>query len=101
MSTKDKLKAAEIFLNAALYIRNYGWQETGMSSHGKPRCSMGALASAHQTEEWDPEIADLMYKTLYDQLDGINLTEFNARAQSGEDVATLFEQTAKIIKGVN
>lgn len=91
-------KAARIFLNAAQYIRKYGWQEKGMGYHGKPRCSMGALASAHPDFIWNADISSLMHQTLYDRLGGITLTEFNARATGGEDVAVLFEETARFLK---
>ncbi len=86
--------AASIFEGAAAYIRTYGWQVTGMSWHGRPRCSMGALASAHQDRIWDEELAELMYRQLYDELDGASLTEFNYRHRDGEKVAQLFEKTA-------
>ena len=91
-STRDR--AAHIFLNAASYIRNYGWQVEGMSEYGKPRCSMGALESAYPKEVWESNLASLMYKTLYKQLNGISLTEFNHRVSSGLEVAKLFERTA-------
>jgi hypothetical protein len=91
--TTGKL-AANIFQDAAIYIRTYGWQVSGMSEHGKPRCSMGALASAYPVDHWDVELAELMYKTLYEELGGIGLTEFNYHHKDGEKVAQLFERVA-------
>lgn len=88
-------QAAHIFLKAAEYIETYGWQVSGMGTHGKPRCSMGALASAHADTEWDPALARLMYTSLTNELNGIGLTEFNRRANSGADVARLFRTTAQ------
>jgi len=93
--------AANIFLKAAGYIRKYGWQKSGMSVHGKPRCSMGALASAYQKEKWDDDLAYLMYKSLYDELDGISLTQFNEQVRSVLEVALLFERVASKLKAVN
>ena len=86
--------AADIFRKAATYIRTYGWQVSGMSEHGKPRCSMGALASVGPVGEWDEGLAELMYRELYDELGGIGLTEFNHRYKNGEMVAQLFERVA-------
>lgn len=88
------LQAADIFKKAADYIRYYGWQVTGMGYYGGPRCSMGALASAHPDEVWDGDLSDLMYQMLYGELDGIGLTEFNYKHKDGERVAQLFEQVA-------
>jgi hypothetical protein len=87
-------KAANIFLNAANYIRKHGWQVSGMSKDGLPRCSMGALASASTEQKWDSKLSDLMYKTLYDELNGLSLTQFNYKHKNGEKVAQLFERTA-------
>jgi hypothetical protein len=89
-----RAKAAEIFLSAASYIKSYGWQTEGMSENGKPRCSMGALASAYPKEKWESNISSIMYETLYKELNGISLTEFNHRVNSGIEVSKLFEQTA-------
>jgi hypothetical protein len=89
-----RAKAAQIFLKAASYIRNYGWQVEGMSEDGKPRCSMGALESAYQKEVWENDLSSLMYKSLYRQLNGISLTEFNHSMNDGVEVAKLFERTA-------
>lgn len=89
------LQGAEIFLKAASYIRTYGWQVSGMGVHGAPRCSMGALESACPQEKWDNDMATLMYAELYDELDGVNLTQFNEITQDGEQVAQLFERVAK------
>lgn len=88
------LQAVTVFTGAAAYIRKYGWQRSGMSTHGKPRCSMGALASSYQHPVWNPELSLLMYDVLYRSLGGITLTQFNAQAKSGEDVALLFEKVA-------
>jgi hypothetical protein len=100
MSERElKNKAAHIFNDAAGYIRKYGWQVRGMGTYGKPRCSMGALASANREEQWDKSLADLMYKTLYKQLNGLSLTQFNYKYKNGEKVALLFEQTAATLTG--
>ena len=88
-------QSAIIFKDAASYIRKYGWQVSGMSRHGLPRCSMGALASAHRAKQWDPAVARLMYGSLYDELDGLTLTEFNHLHKNGEAVAQLFEAVAE------
>jgi hypothetical protein len=88
------LRAADIFIKAASYIRRYGWQVTGMSQHGKPRCSMGALASACSDKVWDKHLSQVMYQVLYDELGGIGLTEFNYKHHDGEKVAQLFERVA-------
>jgi hypothetical protein len=90
-----EVQAADIFLKAADYIRNYGWQKEGMSENGKPRCSMGALASAYPIRKWDDPLSSLMYKALYDELDGMSLTQFNYRYRNGEKVAQLYEKVAK------
>lgn len=87
-------QASGIFGKAASYIRNYGWQVSGMGQHGKPRCSMGALASAHSDKIWDKNLSSLMYRELYKELDGLSLTEFNWKHNNGEKVAQLFEQVA-------
>ena len=89
--------AAEIFQRAASYIRTYGWQVSGMSEDGKPRCSMGALESASPTVKWDEQLSSLMYNTLYHELGGETLTEFNHRVQNGESVAKLFEHVAHVL----
>jgi len=91
--TGIKAQAAQIFLNAAAYIRIYGWQKTGMGLYGQPRCSMGALASA-QGGKWDQDVSSLMYSKLHEELDGISLTQFNYRYNDGEKVARLFESVA-------
>lgn len=87
-------QAAVIFRRAAAYIRRYGWQEKGMGLHGQPRCSMGALASAHHTSKWNDHLSALMYSALKTELHGLSLTQFNHRTGSGEAVARLFERTA-------
>jgi hypothetical protein len=81
-------------LNTAEYIRKYGWQVSGMSANGKPWCSMGALKSAYSKPRWDKELAVLMYNTLYEELNGLSLTQFNYKHKNGEKVAKLYEQTA-------
>lgn len=92
---KLKAKAADIFLNAAQYIKKYGWQVSGMGEYAQPRCSMGALASAYPKKRWEPELAKLMYSQLYEQLNGISLTEFNYKYQDPSKVIALFTKTAK------
>lgn len=88
-------EAAAIFLKAADYIRRYGWQEKGMSRHGLPRCSMGALESACANSKLDKDVAELMYDTLYEELDGLTLTEFNRQAIDGRrEVPLLFDRVA-------
>jgi hypothetical protein len=87
-------QAANIFTNAAVYIRRYGWQKTGMGLYGQPRCSMGALASAYRKQKWDRELATLMYRELYKELDGISLTQFNYQHNDSEKVVHLFESIA-------
>jgi hypothetical protein len=87
-------QAAEIFKRAADYIRRFGWQKEGMGRPGRPRCSMGALDSAYPAVEWDKRLAKLMYESLYAELDGLSLTQFNFMYQSGEKVARLYERTA-------
>lgn len=89
-----RAKAATIFRRAAAYIRKYGWQVDGISEDGKPRCSMGALASAYPKETWEKDLSSLMYKSLKSELHGITLTEFNHKANNGTAVAKLFERTA-------
>lgn len=96
--SKIEAQAASIFLRAAAYIRTYGWQKEGMSKHGKPRCSMGALASAYAQKTWDKNLADLMYKALYEELAGISLTQFNHKYKSGDKVAQLYEQVAEKLR---
>lgn len=89
-----RFKAARIFLKAAEYIRQYGWQKEGMGVDGKPRCSMGALASAYPRTKWDKSLASLMYKALNKELKGLNLTDFNHKFNDGNKAAQLFEQVA-------
>lgn len=89
-----RTQAAATFRKAAAYIRRHGWQEKGMSLHGQPRCSMGALASAHPEPAWDSQMAGLMYDTLKEELRGLSLTQFNHRVRSGEPVARLYERVA-------
>lgn len=55
---------------------------------------MGALASAHQEIAWNEDLAYIMYDSLYEELNGISLTTFNARSNSGEKVAHLYEKVA-------
>jgi hypothetical protein len=92
MNTNDL--AVDIFLKAAAYIREYGWQRSGMSTDGQPRCSMGALESAYPKENWDEKLSRMMYRTLYDELNGLSLTQFNYKYNDGEKVAKLYERTA-------
>ena len=96
MHTQPTTKqAASIFLKAAAYIRQYGWQKEGMGEHGAPRCSMGAIESAGPPRaEWSSDLADLMYRILNRELDGMSLTSFNSQYQSGEKVAQLYERAA-------
>jgi hypothetical protein len=89
-----KHKAAQIFINAAQYIRKSGWQVSGMGENGKPRCSMGALASANPDRKWDKNLAELMYESLYMELNGLSLTQFNYKYNNREKVARLYERTA-------
>lgn len=95
---KISAQAANIFTKAAKYIRTYGWQETGMSMHGQPRCSMGALESAYPAKKWNGKMAKLMYEALYEELKGVSLTEFNHQSSNGLEVAKLFESTAQSIR---
>jgi hypothetical protein len=88
------LQAVTIFKKAALYIRTYGWQVTGMGTYGLPRCSMGALASAHETKKWNINLSKLMYRKLYEELNGLTLTEFNYKHSNGDSVAVLYECVA-------
>lgn len=88
-------QAAAIFLKAATYIRQYGWQEEGMGEYGQPRCSMGALDSACPRGEWDNDTAELMHQALYDELKGQSLTSFNHKFCNGEKVAELYERVAQ------
>lgn len=90
-----QVQAASIFFKAADYIRSYGWQEEGMNEHGKPRCSMGALDSAYPRISWNADLASLMYTALYNELDGLSLTQYNHKYQSGEKVAQLYEKVAE------
>jgi len=92
------LQAAALFQKAATYIRANGWQITGMSEHGKPRWSMGALASAHPVEIWDEDLSVLMYQMLYEELGGMGLTEFNYMHRDGEKVAQLFERVGRRLR---
>lgn len=87
-------QAAFIFRRAAGYIRNYGWQVSGMSVDGLPRCSMGALASAHKVSVWNKALAKHMYHSLYQELNGLTLTEFNYKHNDGEIVAELFDRAS-------
>jgi hypothetical protein len=92
-----RVKAATIFRKAAAYIRKYGWQKEGMSEDGKPRCSMGALASAYPKDTWEKDLSSLMYESLNSELHGISLTEYNHKVRNGRAVAKLFERTASTI----
>lgn len=95
MSREETIsQAAKTFLKAASYIRQYGWQKTGMSVHGQPRCSMGALESANPKARWDRKLSSLMYNSLYQELNGMTLTQFNYRYNNGEKVAQLYDRVA-------
>jgi hypothetical protein len=91
-------QAAELFLKAAAYIRQYGWQEEGMGEYGQPRCSMGALDSACPRGEWQPEVAEVMFEELNHELHGMSLTQYNHKFHDGEKVAQLYEQAAQDLK---
>jgi hypothetical protein len=86
--------AANIFIKAACYIRDHGWQIEGMSIDGQPRCSMGALDSAHTKSGWNQKPSQLMYSSLYKELQGTSLTQFNHTHKDGEKVAQLYERVA-------
>jgi hypothetical protein len=94
IESKVNQQASGIFQEAAAYIRKFGWQKEGMGAHGLPRCSMGALDSAYPKVEWNKTLAGLMYESLYKELNGLSLTQFNSKFQSGEKVARLYEQVA-------
>ena len=87
-------QGAAIFRRAAAYIRSHGWQKEGMGHDGQTRCSMGALASAYPKKRWDKDLARAMYQSLYDELNGQTLTQFNYKYHDGEKVAQLFERVA-------
>ncbi len=97
MNNKVRKKAAENFLEAAGYIRSYGWQVKGMGEYGQPRCSMGALNSVWPKENTEG-LAKTMYQALYKELNGLSLTEFNYKYKKGEKVSSLFEQTARSLR---
>jgi|SRR5579862_2057579 len=86
-------QATQVFLDAANYIRKYGWQEKGMGQFGKRRCSMGAIASVYPKKA-NPALPALMYETLYKELNGLNLTQYNHKFKNGDAVINLFERTA-------
>lgn len=65
-----------------------------MGVNRKPRCSIGALASANPEPKWNKELALLMYNALYKELSGQTLTQFNKSINDGEKVALLFERVA-------
>lgn len=94
MDQSIEKQAASIFIKAANYIRQHGWQVSGMGQDGLPRCSMGALESAYPEPVWDQKLSQTMYDALYKQLNGLSLTEFNYKYRNGDKVARLFEQTA-------
>lgn len=71
-----------------------------MGEPGRPRCSMGALDSAHPQIEWDKNLADIMYTTLYEELDGKSLTQYNHEAGRGEAVAQLYDRVARRLENV-
>ncbi len=90
-----EVQAAKLFLKAAAYIRKYGWQEEGMGEEGFPRCSMGALASACPDEEWGKDLSGLVYNALYEELNGLSLTQYNHKFQDGERVVQLYKRAAE------
>lgn len=94
--TREGLKqeAAGILQRAAAYIRRYGWQEEGMGDYGAPRCSMGAIDSACPRGRWNDQVAELLYESLYCELDGLSLTQYNHKFQDGEKIAQLYERVA-------
>lgn len=92
-----RVKAATIFRRAAAYIRQYGWQKEGLSEDGKPRSSMGALASAYPKDTWEKDLSSLMYDSLNSELHGISLTEYDHKVRNGLAIAKLFERTASSI----
>ncbi len=96
--TKAQTQAARIFLRAAEYIRNYGWQKEGMGEHGQPRCSVGALASSHKYQRWDKSLASSMYGSLCEELNGMSLTQYNTKFNNGEMVACLYERVAEKLR---
>ena len=96
-SDQITIQAAKIFFSAADYIRQYGWRTSGMSTHGKPRCSMGALASAYPKSTWDIGLATTMHEALKGQLEGMTLTQFNYKFNDGNTVAQLYERTAAVL----
>lgn len=71
-----------------------------MGEHGRPRCSMGALDSAFPELEWDKNLANLMYETLYEELDGRSLTQYNHEVETGEEVARLYDRVARRLENV-
>ncbi len=97
MKINVKRQAATIFMDAADYIKRYGWQVEGMGKHSEPRCSMGALASAYPAKKWEPELAQLMYQELQKSLKGMPLTEYNFAYQDPSKVIELFTNTAKAL----
>jgi len=89
--------ASSIFLKAVGYVRTYGWQVVGMAEHGQPRCSMGALASAHPEPVWDKALSSVMYETLYETLVELSFSEFNRKVKNNQDVIDLFEKMAGLV----
>lgn len=90
-----RVTAAKIYLKAADYITQYGWQKSGMGVDGEPRCSVGALASAYPKQKWNRDLATTMYKALYKELNGMTLTQFNYKFNDGSKVANLYERVAR------
>jgi hypothetical protein len=90
-----QLDARKIFRTAAEYIRKYGWQVKGMGTYVQPRCSMDALTSAYREQRWDKTLSKLMYETLYKELNGMTLTQYNYKFKSGGKVARLYEMVAE------
>lgn len=100
MSSRSDIykQGAEIFFNAASYIEEYGWQISGMSEYGRPRCSMGALASAHREAVWDKDLSELMYDELSRALNGVPLSVFNEHARDSHDVVLLFRKVGRTLE---
>lgn len=94
---RTRVKAARIFRNAAAYIRKYGWRVEDMSEDGKPRSTMGALASAYPKKTWEKDLSSIMYDSLNSELHGISLTEYNHKVRNGRAIAKLFERTASTL----
>jgi hypothetical protein len=89
-----RARAAIIFLDAASYIRQYGWQKEGMGDDSKPKYSEGALASSYSVQKWDYELSNLMFSELYKRLNNMTISNLNTYYNDRELVALLYEQVA-------